>query len=374
MKEILRYPLVVLFALFILGCTAMDLTQTNRQFSEMENRYLQQKPKFTVKTLLNNTYTQKYEEYINDQFFNRDSWITIKSVAESSIGKIENNGIVYGADHYMFEKYRSLDEKRFADNIRYVQEFAEKYPGRHISLMVVPSSYMVLSDKLPTGLGNLDQYARMEELFAGTAAPNLTAVDPTALLTAHKADSIYYRTDHHWTCYGAYLGYLSYLESIGGKTPVEYEGLAKHQVPDFYGTYYSKAKLYNTVPDVIEWFDPAVEEVTIDGKVVDGLYDLQKFEERDKYGAFLRGNNGLTVIKSNAGPGDGSRVLVVKDSYGNSFVPYLLYNFDEVQVVDLRAMAGKMSDLLAENDYDDILLLYSFMNFASDQNIPKLRY
>ena len=59
MKEILRYPLVLLFALFILGCTAMDLTQTNREFSEMENRYLQQKPKFTVKTLLNNTYTQK---------------------------------------------------------------------------------------------------------------------------------------------------------------------------------------------------------------------------------------------------------------------------------------------------------------------------
>ena len=372
MKEILRYPLVLLFALFILGCTAMDLTQTNREFSEMENRYLQQKPKFTVKTLLN--YTQKYEEYINDQFFNRDSWITIKSMAESAIGKIENNGIVYGADHYMFEKYRTLDEKRFSDNIRYVKEFAEKYPDRHISLMIVPSSYMVLSEKLPTGLGNLDQYARMEELFAGAAAPNLTAVDPTALLTAHKEDSIYYKTDHHWTCYGAYLGYLSYLESVEGKTPVEYESLPKHQVADFYGTYYSKAKLFNTVPDVIEWFDPAVEQVTIDGEEVDGLHDLQKFEERDKYGAFLRGNNGLTVIKSSAGPGDGSRILVIKDSYGNSFVPYLLYNYDEVQVVDLRAMAGKMSDLLAENDYDDILLLYSFMNFASDQNIPKLRY
>ena len=240
--------------------------------------------------------------------------------------------------------------------------------------MIVPSSYMVLSEKLPTGLGNLDQYARMEELFAGAAAPNLTAVDPTALLTAHKEDSIYYKTDHHWTCYGAYLGYLSYLESVEGKTPVEYESLPKHQVADFYGTYYSKAKLFNTVPDVIEWFDPAVEQVTIDGEEVNGLHDLQKFEERDKYGAFLRGNNGLTVIKSSAGPGDGSRILVIKDSYGNSFVPYLLYNYDEVQVVDLRAMAGKMSDLLAENDYDDILLLYSFMNFASDQNIPKLRY
>ena len=374
MKEILRYPLVLLFALFILGCTAMDLTQTNRKFSEMENRYLQQKPKFTVKTLLNNTYTQKYEEYINDQFFNRDSWITIKSMAESAIGKVENNGIVYGSDHYMFEKYRTLDEKRFSDNIRYVKEFAEKYPDRHVSLMIVPSSYMVLSEKLPTGLGNLDQYARIEELFAGAAAPNLTAVDPTALLTAHKEDSIYYKTDHHWTCYGAYLGYLSYLESVEGKTPVEYESLPKHQVADFYGTYYSKAKLFNTVPDVIEWFDPAVEQVTIDGEEVNGLHDLQKFEERDKYGAFLRGNNGLTVIKSSAGPGDGSRILVVKDSYGNSFVPYLLYNYDEVQVVDLRAMAGKMSDLLAENEYDDILLLYSFMNFSSDQNIPKLRY
>ncbi len=66
--------------------------------------------------------------------------------------------------------------------------------------------------------------------------------------------------------------------------------------------------------------------------------------------------------------------LLIKDSYGNSFAPFLTYQYDEVYVVDLRSIPVKMSEFLAENDFDDVLILYNFMNFASDTNLAKLRY
>lgn len=107
-KQLLRYPVVLVFFLFLFGYTLFDLTQTDREYSEFENKYLAQKPPFTMKAFLNNEWTQDYEEYINDQFVLRDDWITLKSVCESMLLKIENNGIAYGEDGYMFEKFTTL--------------------------------------------------------------------------------------------------------------------------------------------------------------------------------------------------------------------------------------------------------------------------
>ena len=118
-KELAGKPVIWLFALFILGFTGWDLLTPDREMSEMENRVLQQKPSLTLSTLFakgDKAYSQRYEKYINDQFALRDQWITLKSRAESVLAKIENNGIAYGKDGYLFEKVVSVDEENLADN------------------------------------------------------------------------------------------------------------------------------------------------------------------------------------------------------------------------------------------------------------------
>ena len=70
--------------------------------------------------------------------------------------------------------------------------------------------------------------------------------------------------------------------------------------------------------------------------------------------------------------GETSRLLVVKDSYANSFIPYLLYHYDEVYVVDLRYYSLKLSDYMKENSIQNVLVLYNFTNFATDTNFGKL--
>jgi hypothetical protein len=127
---------------------------------------------------------------------------------------------------------------------------------------------------------------------------------------------------------------------------------------------------------MIDWYDVPVKSVTIDGKPVSGLYDVSKFETRDKYAAFLRGNTGLTVIESDCNErhedGKTSRMLMFKDSYGNSFAPFLCYAYDEIAVVDLRYFT-EVEALLAENAYDEILILYNLPTFAQESSVVNLR-
>jgi len=362
---------LILFAVLIWGYSAADILVPGREFSELENRYLSTMPGFTFRNLVNNTYALKIEEFTNDRFLLRDAWITVKSVCETALFKIENNHIVYGKDDFMFEKRLTYDAEQLEKNANSLLAFAEKFPGNNITLMVIPTSDIVLADKVPRGLHNVDQAPVIGEIYQKAQKNGIAAVDLLEPLRA-KAPA-FYRTDHHWETAGAYTAYASYVESLG-LSPEPPDSFTPYTVPDFYGTYYSKSKLFNAVPDTIEWIDIPVNSVTINGEPVDGLYDHEKWDQRDKYAAFLHGNNGITVIES-AGKNDAEekrRILLFKDSYGNAFAPFLCLNFDEVTVIDLRYFMEAQT-LMNSESYDEILFLYGFPAFSNETSLVNLR-
>lgn len=382
MKKLLRYPLLLLFALFLAAVGVADMFVSRREFSEMENRYLAQRPPMTWESLISlnqdSKFSNLYEKYINDQFIGRDGWITLKSICESALGKIENNGIVYGKEDRMFEKYTTTDDWRIEKNIGFLTKFIGQYRDRaNVTVMLVPNSYMIYGELLPRGLHNVDQRAYIANIY-GQLPEGAQKLDLFPVMEAQKDGYLFYRTDHHWTTEGAYNAYRAFAEARGLEAVAEetLEPLAK-QVEGFYGTYYNKSKLFSAKPDVITYYDIPVDSMAVDGKEKNGLYDMAKWAEHDKYAAFLWSNNGVTAIKSknnlNHREGETSRVLLIKDSYGNSFAPFLTYSYDEVYVVDPRFIA-KLSDLTDTMEFDDILVLYNFMNFSSDQNIPRLTY
>ncbi len=371
------YPWAVLFAAFILILTALDMTNADRERSEMENRSLKTRPKLSWKVLMDGEYDEKFDGYINDQFIGRDGWITLKSRTESLLGKTENNGILYGKDDYLFVKLDALDEKRCADNRRYLQEFFEMYPKLPVTLAVVPNSYAVLSDKLPYGVPFIDQTAITREIYA-QAPEHVLTLDLQPVLQEHKEEYIYYRTDHHWTVYGAYLAADAYARQRGMQLPPfsEFSSSAR-TVEGFYGTSYSKAKKAGTVPDSMLLPDIPLS-LTVGEEQKPGLYDEEKLSTRDKYAAYLWGNNGFTALRGEnnrypAAGGQKTRVLLIKDSFGNSFAPFLSYLYDEVDIIDLRYI-NQLSDYLTKTGYDDVLLLYNFESLVSDPYLSTLRY
>ncbi len=354
-----------MFAAFLAVFSLLDIILPDREKSDLENRELARFPRISMSEIISGRFSSNYEEYISDQFILRDFWIDMKSRAESLLGKTENNGVAYGKDGYMFEKYFSADERRMMNNLNFVNRFCGLCPA-NTTLAIVPNSYMILSDKLPLGLENLDQTPYIEKIYS--ALEGASGLWLNDALSAHRDEYIYYRTDHHYTTYGAYLVYCEYMRSIG-REPVALDTLTAHEVGDFYGTHYSKTKLYNAVPDTITWYEIPGKLVTVDGEPADGIYDLEKFGERDKYAAFLHGNHSLTVIRSERESENPSRILLIKDSFGNELAPLLACSFDEVYVVDPRYTSVPVSSFLGNVEFDEVLILYNFMNFAADTNV-----
>ena len=365
-KERKAYPLLWMFAGFILALTALDLILPARTFSELENRYLKQSPKFSLSALFEGDYTLKYEEFVNDQFAGRDIWITIKSRAEEVLLKTENNGIVYGKDDRLFEKYTSYNAEQLAKNLGFLEQFAAEQSN--VTFSVVPSGYMLMEDALPMGLELVDQLPVLEQMES--AVPSAEWISTYDVLTQSGEEDLFYRTDHHWRAKGAYLFYEAFCAQNGLETADE-STLPVREVADFYGTYFSKCKKAGIEPDVLTFYDIPVESVVIDGEEKDGWYDEAGFDSRDKYGALMYGNGGLTVLKNSNGD---RKLLLVKDSYSNALAPLFLKNYDEVYMVDLRSFPVGMQELCATEDFSDIIVLYSFSNICSDTNFYRLNY
>lgn len=374
-KKWTSYILLFAFAAFIWGYSLFDAVIPAREYSEMENRYLTQMPKFSWRALMANNYTLKIEEFTNDQFLLRDNWITLKSLCETGLLKIENNGIVYGRDHYLFEKRTSIDEDQLEKNINSLLAFSQKFPEENITLALVPTSDAVLTEKYPQGLPNIDQLSYIRGIYERAITAGINTCDLASILISNRDEYLYYRTDHHWTTRGAYLAYSALMEDAG-IAAVPFESLSGTVVPDFFGTFYSKAKLFSAVPDSITWYDIPVKSVTVNGGEKNGLYDLEMLQKRDKYAMFLHSNNDVTAIQSdcslNHEDGKTSRVLLFKDSFGNSLAPFLCYGFDEVTVVDLRYF-NEVEQLIRENDFDEIIVLYSFPTFAQESSVVKFK-
>lgn len=362
---------IAVFALLTAGLAVADIIKPDAEESLLENRPLAQMPAATVSSVVNGRWALAYEEYVNDQFIGRDGWIDIKSRAEFLLGKLENNGVVYGADGKMFEKYTALDEDRLERNIGYVERFCEKY-DIPVTVAMVPNSYMVYPDALPAGLPKIDQRPYLEEMNGRFRAAGAQSVELLPALLRDSDELLFYRTDHHWTTRGAYSAYEAWCETTG-REAVPLESLEAYEEQDFYGTYYSKTKLFNAQPDTIVWYKITIDSMEFGEHTSNVLYNSKMFDTRDKYAVFLHGNNGVSVIRCREAD-DPKRLLVIKDSYANCIVPFLTAHFDEIVVVDPRFLPDDLSVIISNYYCEEVLILYNFMNFAADVSVSELIY
>ena len=380
LKELKQYPLLVLFFLFIFCFMIADGLWPKRAESELERRPLAQFPDFSFSSLVKNEWTAKYGEYTKDQVIVRDSWLKAQSLCESLLfQKEEIGGAMIGKNDALFTKMFALtptEEKLLQKNTTLVQQFIEKFPGQ-VTFLLAPSSSVINAEELPANTPMLDENARLDTIFSTVGEAN--SLDLREPFTVAKDDvQLYYDTDHHWTSYGAYLAYQQFCQ-LRGLTPMEVTESDYTIVPDFYGTTYSKALYWKSKPDSIAYLDlpnaMTVWNVSPTFELTENftatMYDKSKLEQGDKYAMFLYGNNGYSTIE---GDGEGS-ILVVKDSYANSFIPYLTANYARIGVIDPRGFGLSVADFAQQEGYDEVLLLFNFQSFKESTflsclNIP----
>lgn len=360
----------------------------DRDFSPNENRYLAEPPKLTGDRLLSGQFQKDLEDYLRDQIGFRDGWITIKTGVQKSCGNTDIGGAYVGKDGYDFEKItpEDVDDTLFRRNTQTVAEYFDSVsdmvePNR-LSFLLVPTSGLVMEDKLPKNARLFDQSKYIDDVQR--AMEDYNFIDVRQELATHKDEYIYYRTDHHWTTDGAYIAYEKWCESTGHDC-VGRDALRQQIVTEnFRGSLYSKILDADSAYDCIWTYGPKDAEpfgsenivVTIDNKETkDTCYAIEKLEEKDKYAYFFGGNYGEVRIENTAleqGDTEERNLLVVKDSFANSFVPFLTESYHNIYMVDLRYYNGGMETYLKGHHITDVLVLYNISNFVSDRNVYKL--
>lgn len=282
--------LTALFALFLGGLLVWHVVLPDREKSETENRTLAQWPEFSWESLKDGSYTAAVEEYFADQFPLRDGWTGLKARAEQLIGKTEFNDVFLCGDT-LISQVTTPDAELVEKNLSYVDRLAgnTEIP---VTFGLIPSAAEVWKDKLPAGAQSWDQTALLAQ----------SDVDFNAALSAHAEEPIFYRTDHHWTTLGAFYGANALLESFDMDPLKESDFTPETATEDFNGTLYSQSGVHWLTPDTIEfWADESGLEITSwrTGSLEPGtLYDRSYLEVKDKYSAFLGGNQPLCVIRN----------------------------------------------------------------------------
>lgn len=343
-------------------------------FSDTENRVLEQTPHFSFNQLFHGNYTGNYEKYIADQFTFRDFWIGVKSDYERALGSKESNGVYLGKDGYLLQHYNKLKENDFRDKIEVINNLAKRTPDINKYFMMVPNSVEILRDKLPRYAPVDDELADINRV-RDSLDRSIKYVDVYSSLYAKRNDYIYYKTDHHWTTKGAFYAYEGLEKEMGISTRGENHYNITEVSDNFYGTLYSEGGFRGLKPDSVELYIPKVNqnytvEYYDEKKITSSLYNMNNLIKKDKYSVFFGGNSSL--IKISTDNKSGKKLLIIKDSYANCFIPFLTEDFSEIYVVDPRYYDQSISDLVKGNSISELLILYNAKTFFEDPSISNI--
>ncbi len=378
MKHLSERLLVVGFVSSTFLIALLFFILPHHRFSELENRYLQAAPQLTWDNLISKKFAEETESFITDHFPFRDKWLWVKSTSEQARLQQENNGIYQGKDGYLFEKFLEPDYKKVQRYAESVNQFASNHPTVKMTFMLAPTSIGIYPERLPWLAPSYSQ-KKVNQFIEESMQNDLNFMNGINILEQHATEPVYYRTDHHWTTFGAYLAYVAYAEQQGWQ-PFSLKDFSIKTVSNsFLGSYHTRSQFTGLTPDTIQTYTPLnpvhTEMYIADtDQTVTSMYDESFLAKKDQYSYFLGGVHALMKLTTALDPQQiaQEKLLVIKDSYAHNVLPFLTNHVPEIHVIDLRFYNGDIGVYLSENDIKDVLFLFNTATFVEDAALLKL--
>lgn len=242
--------------------------------------------------------------------------------------------------------------------------------------LLVPNSSIMLSDEEYEKLGGSDQKQTIDYYY--DSYKNVTGIDVLSNIEKNKDQYLYFRTDHHWTALGAYQAYKAFCKEKDWKAK-SLDSYETRRFEPFLGTLYNElnlpemaanpdyvdAYIPNSTNDMVYWDEYGNE---VQWNVI---YDVSEWNQGSGYYCFIGGDNPLAKI-DNPTKEKGKSVLVVKESYGNSFVPFLVDHYKTVYVADFRYTNINVVDFCKENNIDDVIFENNISIIGSEEVASKV--
>ncbi len=374
--RIYKIVTVALFAAMLVilpVMTFVTLPDEPAPFSENENRTLAVFPTVSFENYKNEKLMTGIEKWFADRFFGREQWIKLRNSTERLTGKIDING-VYTADNRMMQIWKGFDEEFVTKNLKAMNKFAAKYPDKKMYFLLAPTSQEVYSDLFPSSAPIGSQSELLE--FCREHLDLIQTINVIPSMKLHKDNYIYYRTDHHWKSFGAYIAYYDAAKAMGFKPSELSDFDIEHVSDSFRGTLYSKTLDDGVTPDIMDYYhfktDRNIKLTINNGKSVntyDSLYMREYLDVKDKYSSFLGPNSPYMSINTGS---DGPTLLIIKDSYAHSLIPFLTAHFSRIDVLDMRQINDGYSRYVKVDNYDTVLFVYNAITFSEGTEVRKL--
>lgn len=286
--------------------------------------------------------------------------------------------VVGSAGYEMYNYVGSLAEKYQST----VNAVADSLSGvSQVYAMAIPlSSGITLPDELFSDIPGSDQAQAEKDILAGMGQ-NVKTIPLHDVMMSHRTEYIYFRTDHHWTALGAYYAYVQFC-TAKGITPHNLSDYEVSQFPGFLGSFYNDGGKPDTMkndPDTVNAYHPVSATASMkygdneNGTLTGGqvIFDESTASASLKYGTFIMGDNPFTVIE-NPEVSNGESCIVVKESFGNAFVPFLVDHYQTVYVVDYRYYSGSVTQLARDKGVKDVLFVNNLSAIRGSYQMGKL--
>lgn len=340
------------------------------QYSENENRYLAGRPELSASSLSDGKYMGDMENYLSDQFAGRSAMVKTRTALDVLCGKKEINGVYIGKDHYLFEKPAAYEATRAEKTIESVNTFSNRYKKVNTYFALAPDASDILAEYMPKNATNENQLEQIKTVY-GKLDKSIKTIDIyTTLKNSNERQSLYYRTDHHWTTKAAEIAFKQIAANMKIDTSkVTHETYAVTN--DFQGTLASSSGLFNAKDTIyitapksdIKYFVSYVEE----NKKRSTVFESSKLETKNKYEVFFGGN--FAEVKIDTTLNSKKVLMVVKDSYANCLVPMLTPYYKTIIMIDPRYYHDNLKQLMKDEGVTDVLWLYNVNTFLTDTSI-----
>ncbi len=366
---------ITFIVLFIIGVMMMAFIMLPiESFSELENRALASNPDLTMDDLLSGTYMEDKENYISDHFPLRNTLMYIRTFVYKTFGISNINDVYLGKDGYLLDSYNMIDYQN--ELVNSLNTFHDNNPDININIMLLPNKISIYEDKLPSNVQINNQKEEIDNIYKQLHS-NIHKIKTYDTLVKEKDNyNLYYKTDHHWTMYGAYFGYQEYCKI---------NNLAYHQIKDydvqtitdsFRGSSFSKVTDYSSDYDKIDLLtysnDKVYVEYTDTQKLTNTLYNFDYLKKKDKYSIFLDNNHSLIKITNNTTTSD-DNLLIIKDSFANTLVPFLVNHYKKIDIIDPRYYKRSITKYIEDNQIKNVLFVFNLGTLSIDKNITSIR-
>ncbi|MDO4379868.1 MAG: DHHW family protein [Clostridia bacterium] len=358
------------FFVIVFGILVLAIATPDKEKSESENRVLKKFPAFSISAVTDGSFMKNFETYFNDQFPLRDKLIAFKTKFERSLGKTEENGVYIGKDNFLFEAPTKPDEEKIKELTDAITAFSQKNKKLKKAFILSPNATDIIPEKLPKGLKIEDRSENFKTIQKSLS--NFSWVDCKASFEKYdKKDTLFYRTDHHWTTRGAYLAFkgLSDEWKLGAKG----KDYSFFTVSDSFQGTLSSSSAVGDATDKIEICVPKKEagKYTVlyesSGRKTATLFEEEKLNQKNQYEVFLGGNYDKVVITTTAETT--ATLLVFKDSYANCLLPMLTPYFSKIVVIDPRYFSDSLKGIMGETQFTHVLFVYNMDTFLGDSSL-----